>query len=316
MADKSQIEWTDATWNPTTGCSKISEACANCYIDRTPPFRIARRKFIKGHIPLEFHPDRMDFPLKWKRPRKIFVNSLSDLFHEDVPNEYIVDVFTTMYEAQWHTFQVLTKRPERMANLLSNPRFPWAIGVRSWARMSPEKKAVLTREEIIQDVTDCWPLHNVWIGVTAENQKRMDERSGYLALTPAAVRFLSIEPLLGSVVLGLPKVDWVIVGGESGPNARPTHPDWVRSIRDQCVEADVPFFFKQWGEWYPIHGDGWLSGDEEDEGEHPWTWLTLSGERRRSGRRPDALMIRFGKKLAGRLLDFREWSEFPEVSHA
>lgn len=158
----------------------------------------------------------------------------------------------------------------------------------------------------------------------------------------ATVRFLSIEPLLGALdlkfwnpanpqsegewmaavegvgVTGKNRpVDWVICGGESGQNARPTHPDWVRSIRDQCVGATVPFFFKQWGEWYPIHGTGWLHGDEEDEGEHPWTWLTPSGERYRSGDgRPDALMIRSGKKLSGRMLDGREWSEFPEVINA
>lgn len=330
MSDKSTIEWTDATWNPTTGCTKVSEACAHCYIERTPPFRIAGRKFVKGHIPIEFHPDRIDTPLKWKKPRRIFVNSLSDLFHDDIPNEYIVDVFTTMYEAQWHTFQMLTKRPQRMAELLSNPRFPWAIGCRAWSRMSEEKKAVLTRKELIADVMDNWPLPNLWCGITAENQKRFDERAGYLEQTPAAVRFLSCEPLLGLINLGTRRFDWIIAGGESGPNARPTHPEWVRSLLNQSQGIvyhgpRVPFHFKQWGEWGPrvLWEDDVCPCGHGNDQEHELRgglcdrvklWNMDGGPAGYEPRIATA-SVRLGKKNTGRLLDGREWNEFPEVKH-
>ena len=354
MAEDSKIEWTDATWNPATGCTKVSEACTHCYIDRTPPFRMAHRKFVAGHVPIELHPDRIDKPLNWKKPRKIFVNSLSDLFHADIPDQYIVDVFATMYEAQWHTFQVLTKRPERMRSLLSNPRFPWAVGCRAWDRLrklSAEKAELVTREDIIGDVMQLWPLENVWIGVTAENQKRADERIPLLLQTPAATRFISAEPLLGPLSFrwaawqdlsrdhatdhldGLRRLDWVIVGGESGQHARPMHPQWARDIRDQCVDAGVPFFFKQWGEWGTHSTLNGLPHFRQFTGHIQWvhkaqTWVqggvcldSLGREcslgvhfarARDEGTFPVTIMDRVGKKAAGRLLDGREWNEFPE----
>lgn len=305
MSDSSHIEWTDATWNPTTGCTKISEACTNCYIDRTPPFRMAHRKFVNGHVPLELHANRLDTPLKWKRARKIFVNSLSDLFHKDIPDQFIVDVFATMYNAQWHTFQVLTKRPERMQSLLTNPRFPWAIGCTVFNRLQktePEKAAILSREEFIDDVMMLWPLPNVWLGVTTENQKRADERIPVLLKTPSCVRFISAEPLLGNVqVPDLKLLDWVIVGGESGPGARPMHPDWARSIRDQCQAAGVPFHFKQHGEWCAFKD---LPVSTIESVDIECLEMLTMGEHS---------VHRVGKSAAGRLLDGRIWDEFPAV---
>ena len=246
MSDKSAIEWTDATWNPVTGCTKVSPACANCYIERTPPFRVRGRKFVKGHIPLEFHRDRLDAPLRKRKPTIYFVNSLSDLFHEDVPEAFIERVFDTMALTPRHTFQVLTKRPERMRAVV--PTF-------AAKHTAPDGSG--------------WPLPNVWLGVSAENQICLNSRVPKLLTTPAVVRFISAEPLLGPLWFHefdhLPRIDWVIVGGESGPRVRPTDPAWVRSVRDQCVSAGVPFFFKQWGGRTPKSGGRELDGRTWDE---------------------------------------------------
>lgn len=238
MSDKSAIEWTDATWNPVTGCTKVSPACANCYIERTIPFRTRNRVFVKGHIPLEFHENRMDAPLRKRKPTMYFVNSLSDLFHPDVPDEFLHRVFHTMQGAHWHTFQVLTKRAERQRDYLA-----WRYGGHRI------------------------PSRHIWHGVSAENQRMLWERGEFLRQTRAAVRFISAEPLLGPLQLDfyLPLLDWVIVGGESGPNVRPTDPAWVRSIRDQCVAARVPFFFKQWGGRTSKSGGRILDGRTWDE---------------------------------------------------
>ncbi len=214
MADKSAIEWTEATWNPTTGCTKISLGCKNCYAERLA-LRLqamGNPKYANG-FRLTLHEDALDIPLRWKKPRLIFVNSMSDLFHEDIPPDFIRRVFETMQKAHWHIFQVLTKRAERLAELA--PQLPWPP--------------------------------NVWMGVTVEEQ-RYTYRIDLLRTVPAAVRFLSLEPLLGPLPnLNLKGIHWVIVGGESGPGARPMRPEWATDIRDQCLAADVPFFFKQWG---------------------------------------------------------------------
>lgn len=210
----SKIEWTESTWNPVTGCTKISTGCANCYAER-----MARRlqsmgqpNYING-FELTMHPHVLNHPLRLKKPQMIFVNSMSDLFHEDVPLKFIRQVFEVMKKARWHTFQVLTKRAERLAELA--PLLDW-----------PE---------------------NVWMGVTVENAD-CAYRIDYLRNVAAALRFLSIEPLLSAVEdMNLGNIDWVIVGGESGPGARPIQKNWVRDIRQQCRSADVPFFFKQWG---------------------------------------------------------------------
>ncbi len=209
MSDNSTIEWTEATWNPVTGCTKVSPGCAHCYAETFAE----RFRGVPGHpyergFDLQLRPERLTQPLEWKRSRLIFVNSMSDLFHPDVPLDFIQSVFDTMVRADWHTFQVLTKRPERLAELA--PKLPWP--------------------------------GNVWVGVSVENQ-RWTSRIDDLRKVPAAVRFLSCEPLLGPLMLDLTDIHWVIVGGESGPRARRMNPDWPRSIRDQCTWADVPFFF-------------------------------------------------------------------------
>ena len=240
MSDNSAIEWTEATWNPVTGCTKVSPGCAHCYAETFAE----RFRGVAGHpyemgFDLTLRPERLNQPLRWKRPRTIFVNSMSDLFHEDVDVSFIRSVFDVMTAASWHKFQVLTKRSERAAELAPNL---------------------------------LWP-ENVWMGVSVENQ-RWTSRIDDLRRVPAAVRFLSCEPLLGPLDLDLDDVHWVIAGGESGPRARPMRPEWALAVRDQCVAASVPFFFKQWGA-------------HDDEG------------------------IRRGKRKAGRLLDGRTWNEMP-----
>lgn len=227
MGDKSAIEWTDATWNPVTGCNKISPGCKNCYAER-----LAARLHAMGNprykngFALTLHPDQLTLPLRWSQPRQIFVNSMSDLFHEDVPEDFIFRAFETMVKADWHIFQILTKRAERLAEIA--PRLPW-----------PD---------------------NVWQGVSIENAD-YTWRIEHLFKVPAAVRFLSVEPLLGPIPkLPLKGISWVIVGGESGPDFRPVKAEWVRDIRDQCLKAKVPFFFKQWGGFTPKAGGRRLDG--------------------------------------------------------
>lgn len=248
MGDKSKIEWTDATWNPVTGCTRVSEGCRNCYIERTPAFRIHGRKFAHGTTGVQLHPDRLDQPLKWKAPRRIFVNSLSDLFHEDVPDEFIDQVMRAMANTKRHTYQVLTKRPARMLTYLSG----W------WKRCYQdfESGAYIPVN----------PCPHIWFGVSVENQETADERIPLLLQTPAAVRFVSAEPLLGPVNIKkwvecctcapdgehcdsclYGSLDWVIVGGESGPRSRPCDLSWIRSVKNQCKQADVPVFIKQLG---------------------------------------------------------------------
>lgn len=214
MAAKSLIEWTESTWNPVTGCTKISSGCAHCYAERMAlRLQAAGQANYTNGFRVSFHEHALDLPLRWKRPMMIFVNSMSDLFHEEVPSDFIRRVFAVMEEAHWHCFQVLTKRSTRLAKLA--PSLPWPV--------------------------------NVWIGVTIESATyafRMD----HLRTVPAAVRFLSLEPLLEQMPeMDLSGIDWVIVGGESGPGARPMEVAWVRDVRRQCRDAGIPFFFKQWG---------------------------------------------------------------------
>jgi protein gp37 len=214
MGQNSGIEWTEATWNPLTGCDKISPGCTNCYAERMSlRLRLMGQRNYRNGFDLTLHDHALEIPLHWKKPQRIFVNSMSDLFHKDVPADFIQKVFATMRQATWHRFQILTKRADRLAEL------------------SP---------------TIDWPA-NVWMGVSVESADytwRIDR----LRETGAAVRFLSIEPLLGPIPrLDLRNIHWAIVGGESGPGARPMHEEWVLDIRDQCQRAKVPFFFKQWG---------------------------------------------------------------------
>ncbi len=210
----SKIEWTESTWNPVTGCTKVSAGCKNCYAER-----MAKRLKRMGHpnyangFKLTLHKHVLKYPLQWKKPQTIFVNSMSDLFHEEIPDGFIFEAFNVMKKAYWHNFQILTKRSARLKQLAS----------------------------IIE-----WP-RNVWMGVSVENKKvryRIDD----LRLVPSHIRFLSLEPLLESIeFLNLKNIDWVIVGGESGPGARPIKAEWVIQIRKQCIEENIPFFFKQWG---------------------------------------------------------------------
>jgi protein gp37 len=249
MANATAIEWTDATWNPLTGCTKISAGCDNCYAERFSE----RFRDVQGHpyergFDLTLRPERIEQPLRWRQPRMIFVNSMSDLFQKEVPAEFIAHVCDTMERAHWHTFQVLTKRSSLMRNFL---------------RRRYESKSA--------------PTH-IWFGVSVEDGARKS-RIRHLRETPASVRFLSIEPLIGRVGrLDLEGMDWVIVGGESGPHARPMQPDWVREIRDQCGERGVAFFFKQWGGVRPKSGGRELDGREWNEYPGPYTRYSIAAE--------------------------------------
>jgi protein gp37 len=220
MSENSSIEWTDATWNPVTGCTKISPGCAHCYAETfAERFRGVRGHPYEQGFDLKLWPDRLDLPLQWKRPRRIFVNSMSDLFHADVPADFISRVFDTMVHAGRHVFQVLTKRAERMQEWTST-----------------------------YFTAETWP-ENVWLGVSVENNDHI-WRIHHLQQTPARTRFLSVEPLLGPVALPPPVlqgIHWVIVGGESGPRARAMQREWLLSIKADCLASGVAFFFKQWG---------------------------------------------------------------------
>lgn len=209
-----KIEWTEKSWNPLTGCTKISTGCQNCYAERMAlRLQSMGQKNYENGFKLTLHEDSLNIPLGWKKPSMIFVNSMSDLFHKDVPLSFIRKVFFIMNQAHWHTFQLLTKRSTRLAELSSEPKWP----------------------------------SNVWMGVSVETEDFV-YRVENLATTGAAVKFLSLEPLLGPITeLPLTHIDWVIVGGESGPQARPMEEEWATNLRDQCVNAKVPFFFKQWG---------------------------------------------------------------------
>ena len=232
MSQNSKIEWTETTWNPVTGCTKVSPGCQNCYAER-----MAKRLKAMGQpnyqngFTVTCHPNMLSTPLKWRKPRLVFVNSMSDLFHADVPDGFIEQVFTTMSHAGQHTFQVLTKRAERLAAMA--PHLPWS--------------------------------KNVWAGVTVENAA-CAHRISCLRKVPAHIRFLSLEPLLGPMPnINLDGIHWVIVGGESGPGARRMEPAWVRDIRDQCIAASVPFFFKQWSGIHPKKLGRELDGRVWDE---------------------------------------------------
>jgi len=214
MAQATKIEWTESTWNPVTGCTKISLGCRNCYAERLAlRLKAMGQPNYRNGFKVTVHPHVLDVPLRWRQPRTIFVNSMSDLFHKDVPFEFIRKVFDVICRASHHRFQVLTKRSRRLLKL--SGRLPW-----------PE---------------------NIWMGVTVETADCIS-RMDHLRRTEAAIKFVSFEPLLGPIPqIDLDAVDWVIVGGESGPHARPMHPDWATDIRDQCLAAHIPFFFKQWG---------------------------------------------------------------------
>lgn len=370
MSDHSKIEWTDATWNPLVGCSRVSAGCVNCYAERHA-YRFARQtgtvyegtaRLVNGRPTftgrVNLNERVIDLPLRWKRPRRIFVNSMSDLFHESVPGATIDRIFAVMALAPQHTFQVLTKRPMRMRDYLcelrDSERSAWRFRDAYNAPIRPcvvepnplHKHAVNFRKGLA--------LPNVWLGVSVEDQAAADERIPLLLQTPSAVRFLSCEPLLGPIVLSRvrrfadPKfcnewldvlrgdavnylsdgdarirlephtrIDWVIAGGESGPRANPMHPDWARSLRDQCAAARVPFFFKQWGE-YAAFGESDAADDSVWHGRRDFELLTREGVTDiPDGRWPqddlgEVGIVKVGKKAAGRLLDGIEHNAYPE----
>ncbi|MEU5900644.1 DUF5131 family protein [Streptomyces venezuelae] len=341
MSATTTIEWTDATWNPITGCTKVTPGCDNCYAETFAE----RWRGIPGHhfengFDLTLRPNALTMPLRWRKPRKVFVNSMSDLFHKVVPDSYIAHVFAIMALTPQHTYQVLTKRHGRMRSLLKSHAFVAQVDG--------------YREEIRPGCGDFdWPLPNVWLGVSVEDQKRADLRIPALVETLAAVRFLSCEPLLGPVDLsawmpagpanwrcqepscrcyftgplqrhcpncgadgmwtgshtgnGRPNgqpIGWVIAGGESGPGARPMSPDWARALRDQCSAAEVPYLFKQWGAYQPT---GYMAIGASDKG------CVFVGEPIDDlGHRWE--MRRVGKRAAGRELDGRTWDQFPTTT--
>jgi len=374
VSDKSKIEWTDATWNPVRGCSILSAGCTNCYAmgvaDRFSgpglPYdgltlRTTQGPKWNGKIILVR--EALSQPLKWRRERQIFVNSMSDLFHDDVPDSFIDQVFAVMALASQHTFQVLTKRAVRMHEYYKN--FSWARVVESCTGTDGASTIPgFTLQALKHHFGQCpdsalnfvrrdvWPLPNLWLGVSTENQATVNSRVPTLLMTPASVRFVSAEPLLGEIDLfhvEVPKdfdqlrrpwdyegytfnalvkededrfhqapavIDQVIAGGESGRNARPTHPAWIRGLRDQCAQAGVAFHFKQWGEWAPgevverDHGvvdtakwfnGGWTFGKEN-----------LASFEASFEDEPD--LYRIGKRAAGRVLDGIVHDEYPEAA--
>ena len=355
------IEWTDQTWNPIRGCSKVSQGCKHCYAETMaarfskpgePYAEVVTDGRWNGKVVLV--PERLADPLRWKRPRRVFVNSMSDLFHESLTNEQIAAVFGVMAAAPMHTFQVLTKRPSR-----AREWFKWVESEWQEERTSPAYARQSTQSDIclgaaiengvpggrrgirVSLTTPPWPLTNVWLGVSVEDQATAAKRIAHLLRCPAAVRWISAEPLLGRVRLdhldcdgngdkdycqidaltgrqsdmGRPcadvsRLDWVVVGGESGPGARPMHPDWARCLRDQCQAAGVPFLFKQWGDWTDV-------GDAHEIAERGIAYaanercVNLNGSHGFHGQKPRR-MRRIGKKAAGRLLDSVIHDGYPE----
>ena len=342
MGDNSAIEWTDATWNPIVGCSVVSPGCANCYAmrqaARIEAMYVGRHLKHGNGAPFQPSPyagttqpskagavwtgkvaivndHDLTRPLRWTRPRRIFVNSMSDMFHESVPDAWIDRVFAVMALAPQHMFQVLTKRSRRMRDYVSTRAGDYILAL---TRAIDDAKLGPWASHPVPSVVR-WPLFNVWLGVSAEDQIRADERLPDLRATPSAVRFVSAEPLLGPINFCLPKthLDWIIVGGESGPQARPMSTQWVREIRDQSAAAHVPFFFKQWGEWAPARfrqsgapgvfafGDYWNDRTKMIRVDAYPREFTRFGAR--------SLLERVGKAAAGRLLDGVEHNGLPEA---
>lgn len=275
MAD-TKIEWATKTWNPITGCSPISAGCEHCYAARMANRLRGRYGYDKNNpFQITFHENRIEEPLQWKKPQRVFVCSMGDLFHDYVHEDWIDEIMQTIKDCPQHTFMILTKRPENINQKLwgyrgGNPSFQSAA-------TGPVRE--LDFEEMPS---------NIWLGVTAENQETADERIPILLSTPAAKHFVSVEPMLGPVNFDGRKLDWIICGGETGPGARPVHPEWVRDLRDQCQSANVPFFFKSWGAHVPT--DQWESGIPFGNG--AWS-------------KDKEIREAFGRDLEG-----REWNEF------
>jgi protein gp37 len=369
MSDNTKIEWTDATWNIITGCSVVSSGCKNCYAMKLAGTRLKHHPSRDGltidtkngpvwNGQVRLNPLWLHQPLRWSKPRMIFVCAHGDLFHESVPDDWIDTVFAVMALAKQHVFQVLTKRPERMRKYFEY------LGYRA-EQIGIDAEYISGLDRHLPDLSQRWtlPLSNVWLGVSVENQEAADKRIPILLDTPAAVRWISAEPLLGKINLskcgnsnrqvdaltgtettGNPissfgkagfdqivrygwhkKIDWLVVGGESGDGSRPMHPEWARSLRDQCAATSVPFLFKQWGDWVPRsacyhtfdNGNACVDLDPEAK-KWPCIRLTESGldgrnlENEEQG--DSAYMQKVGKKMAGRLLDGVTHDGYPERS--
>lgn len=295
--DTNGISWTQETWHPLVGCTKCSPGCEHCWAEalhtrRHKAFLAGKkvpRQYAKPFSEIQLLKDRLPIPLLMRKSRMIAVGLQTDLFHPDIPIHWQEQIFRTMISANHHTFQILTKRPYAMAS-----RIP----------------IVMNR---IFGAPDNWTMpRNIWLGVSVENQQMYDDRIYDFLEIPAAVRFISVEPMLGQIIMTGPElasIDWVIVGGETGPGARPMHPDWVRSLRDQCQAASVPFHFKQWGEWAR---NPYVGGNAFGYAKAPR--LVVDRSRRKQALDEWTLMERVGKRKAGRLLDGREWLEFPASS--
>ena len=335
MADKTKIEWTDATWTPVKGCTRVSEGCRNCYAEIMAARFSNPGQWGEGLATIVDTPQGKDHrwtgavrfdegellkPLSWRKPRRIFVCSTSDLFQDAVTDEQIDRVFAVMALCPQHTFQVLTKRTARLrayiarlsaegqtrwaADILSDAAYDMgidedsAVAVANWINGFSLWRHAPADDNPLDGSVPRWPLPNVWLGASVEDQQRADERIPDLRETPAAVRFISFEPLLGAVNADLTGIHWAIVGGEGGPHARITPLAAFRSLRDQCAEAGVAFFHKQNGEWIHESQLGWLDPGIDTDNVR---WQVIDGES----------YYRLGKKLAGRLLDGREHSELP-----
>lgn len=358
MTGKSKIEWTERTWNPVRGCSMQSHGCKNCYAMRQAhrfsgegqPYEGLTKLTKRGPVwtgKVRTVPELLNRPSAWRKSSTVFVNSMSDLFHPKVPDRFIAKVWNEMAVCRGkHIFQILTKNPERMLEWVSrckkseagwithNGRDPRGFGdgdgeivgypeyVDDGHEYSEKYKRIIAKTI----TNDHWPLPNIWLGVSAENQEQADKRIPVLLKTPAAVRFVSAEPLLSRIEFKAggtttraaydwfcpPGIDWVIVGGESGPGARPMNPGWVRSIQRQCKSAGIPFFFKQWGEWAPF-------SHELKPGFNKFAWVSENGRCELTDNylsvpkvvTQSDLMARLGKKAAGRRIDGHEYSEYP-----
>ncbi|WKL57276.1 phage Gp37/Gp68 family protein [Asticcacaulis sp. ZE23SCel15] len=352
MADKTHIQWTEATWNPITGCSVVSPGCTNCYAMKLAgtrlkhhPSRAGLTREVNGnHVwtgEVRFNEQWLTQPLTWKKPRMIFVGAHTDLFHPSVPDAWLDQIFAVMALTPHHTYQILTKRPARMRAYFKRRSSGYILA------LTPELNRANGGRNIIREATNNTPLTNVWLGVSVEDQARADERIPLLLQTPAALHWISAEPLLGPLSLkgylstawegitssyvgtdgiersdmtgnAVPGLKWVVAGGENGP--RPSHPEWFRALRNQCAEADVPFFFKQWGSWAPL-----LDRDRDDpdwradysvkyaEITGQQRWLNLKGGTGFHGERFH-VMGKVGKSAAGDLLDGVQHHNWPQVS--
>ena len=365
MSGKTAIEWTETVWNPVRGCTRVSEGCRHCYAERHAlrfsgpgqPYeglvhKVGGEPRWTGQIRLV--QEALTEPLRWRTPRRVFVNSMSDLFHDGVPDDFIWEVFAVMAACPQHTFQALTKRPARMQAMLS-----YAGAVH---KLDAACEGLAARQGWCHNDNWTWPLPNVWLGVSVEDQNAAEQRIPLLLQTPAAIRWISAEPLLGPIDLDSESVsdllhalgcgyeggwrncpeylegrtdcaglDWVVVGGESGPGARPMHPDWSRRLRDDCVAAGVPFFFKQWGEYCPAeldHSGGVFDGYWRDQRGNAFHQAAHGDPEQqvfqgppvgnyrlwpvqRDANDPYVAYIKLGKKWSGARLDRREWREYP-----